>query len=106
MVKIRISVEQNARVARGGWVWCCVPVPLPLPLGAEGHVGHDTRLSGWFLYPFRGIRGDWGMVFGVWLLLLNVLAICSDALFVKSFKCFCHLDEVLVVTSTVECFSP
>ena len=32
---------------RGGWVWCCVPVPLPLPIGADGHVGHDTRLSGW-----------------------------------------------------------
>ena len=32
---------------RGGSVWWRVPVPLPLPIGAEGHVGRDTRLSGW-----------------------------------------------------------
>jgi len=42
-----INVRVRVRVTRGGSVWWRVPVPLPLPLGAEGHVGRDTRLSGW-----------------------------------------------------------
>ena len=47
LVKAQPNVKPITCVARGGSVWWRVPVPLPLPIGAEGHVGRDTRLSGW-----------------------------------------------------------